>query len=103
MRNGVRFGLALASVLSLSSLGAIHHVPYDFPTIQEAIVKALPGAHVAVSAGSSGHYEISVVSELFSGKSRVQQQQLVYAAIAHLMAGNHAPLHAVDRLQTKTP
>lgn len=72
-------------------------------TIRAAIVKALPGAQVAVSAGSPGHYEISVVSELFSGKSRIDQQRMVYAAIAHLMAGTQAPLHAVDRLQTKTP
>lgn len=72
-------------------------------TIEAAILKALPGAQIAVSAGSPGHYEIQVVSELFAGKSRIQQQQLVYASIAHLMAGNHAPLHAVDRLQTKTP
>jgi acid stress-induced BolA-like protein IbaG/YrbA len=30
----------------------------------------------------------------------VQQQQMVYAAIAGLMRGDNAPVHAVDRLQT---
>jgi hypothetical protein len=30
------------------------------------------------------------------------QQQRVYAAIAHLMKGDSAPVHAVDRLVTET-
>ncbi len=72
-------------------------------TIEAAIVKALPDSKVTLSAGSPGHYSIHVISQLFAGKSRIQQQQLVYAAIAHLMAGVQAPLHAVDRLQTQTP
>ncbi len=71
--------------------------------ITRAIADALPGAQVSVNLCSPGHYEINVVSEFFVGKSRIQQQQLVYAAIAPFMAGNHAPLHAVDRLLTKTP
>lgn len=71
--------------------------------IASAITEALPGAQVIVNLCSPGHYEISVVSELFAGKSRIQQQQLVYAAITPFMSGNHAPLHAVDRLLTKMP
>jgi len=71
--------------------------------IRTAIAEALPGAVVEVQAGSPGHYQISVVSEAFRGKSMVQQQQLVYAAIAHLMRGEAAPLHAVDRLRTAVP
>lgn len=71
--------------------------------IRTAILEALPGASVDVQAGSPGHYRISVVSEAFRGKSVVQQQQMVYAAIAHLMRGEAAPVHAVDRLQTSVP
>ncbi|MFZ6184907.1 hypothetical protein [Nannocystis pusilla] len=31
------------------------------------------------------------------------QQRLVYGAIAHLMAGDMAPVHAVDSLRTIVP
>jgi acid stress-induced BolA-like protein IbaG/YrbA len=71
--------------------------------IEAAIAEALPGARIAVRAGSPGHFEIDVTSEAFAGKSRVQQQQLVYAAIAPLMSGDAAAVHAVDRMVTHTP
>jgi len=56
-----------------------------------------------VTASSPGHFEIRVSAEAFAGRSRVQQQQLVYAAIAPLMKGDAAPVHAVDRLVTEEP
>jgi len=71
--------------------------------IEAAIAEALPGARIEVRAGSPGHFEIEVASEAFAGKSRVQQQQLVYAAIAPLMSGDAPPVHAVDRMVTRTP
>jgi stress-induced morphogen len=40
-----------------------------------------------------------IVSEAFSGKSRIQQHQMVYAALGELMAG---PVHALA-LKTYTP
>ena len=58
-------------------------------------------AQVQVHANSPGHFEIEVVSTAFAGKSMVQQQQLVYGAIKELMAGDGAPVHAVDRLLTR--
>ncbi|HEY5657096.1 MAG TPA: BolA/IbaG family iron-sulfur metabolism protein [Myxococcota bacterium] len=70
--------------------------------VKRAIEAALPGAGVDVAPVSPGHFEIRVKSGAFAGKSRVQQQQVVYAAIAHLMKGEAAPVHAVDRLQTET-
>jgi stress-induced morphogen len=33
----------------------------------------------------------------------VQQHQLVYRAIAELMAGDAPPVHAIDRLVTRVP
>jgi acid stress-induced BolA-like protein IbaG/YrbA len=69
--------------------------------LKRSIEDALPGAGVVVNPVSPGHFEIRVTSDVFSGKSRVQQQQLVYAAIAHLMKGDAAPVHAIDRLQTE--
>ena len=71
--------------------------------LRKAVLAALPGAAVEVEAGSPGHFALSVVSADFAGLPRVRQQQKVYAAIAHLMAGDAAPVHAIDQLITKTP
>jgi acid stress-induced BolA-like protein IbaG/YrbA len=69
--------------------------------LREAIEAALPGA-VAQVTGGGGHYTLVVTSPLFAGKSRLESQRLVYSAIAHLMKGDSPPVHAVDRLDTRT-
>jgi stress-induced morphogen len=71
--------------------------------LETSITQALPGAEVRISARSPGHFEIRVVSAAFAGLPRVRQQQLVYGAIAHLMKGDHAPVHAIDELRTELP
>jgi acid stress-induced BolA-like protein IbaG/YrbA len=71
--------------------------------LREAIESALPGADVEVEARGAGHFEVRVASAAFAGLGRVQQQQKVYAAIAHLMAGDAAPVHAIDRMVTRVP
>jgi acid stress-induced BolA-like protein IbaG/YrbA len=71
--------------------------------LREAIAAALPNAQVEVTPNSPGHFGIEVVSPAFAGLSMVRQQQLVYGAIKDLMAGDGAPVHAVDRLKTRTP
>lgn len=71
--------------------------------LRDAIAGALPGAVVEVRAAGPGHFELRVVAEAFRGRSRLQQQQLVYAAIAPLMAGDAPPVHAIDHLATETP
>ena len=71
--------------------------------LRSCIAAALPGAEIEVAATSPGHFEIQVVSAAFEGEGRVRQQQLVYSAIAHLMKGNDAPVHAIDRLTTALP
>jgi len=68
----------------------------------EALIKAaLPDARVTIEdlAGDGDHYAASVVSETFRGKSRVQQHQIVYAALRGRMGGE---LHALA-LQTSAP
>jgi acid stress-induced BolA-like protein IbaG/YrbA len=70
--------------------------------IQKAIEDKIEGAIVTVTGGG-GHYQIEVTSAVFEGKNMVQSQRLVYGAIAHLMQGESAPVHAVDTLRTKTP
>jgi acid stress-induced BolA-like protein IbaG/YrbA len=71
--------------------------------LRAAIVAALPDAQVEVTPNSPGHFEIKVVSSAFADKSMVKKQQLVYGAIKELMAGDNAPVHAIDRLKTDTP
>ena len=70
--------------------------------LERAIGAAFPEARIEVRANGGGHFEIRVVSASFAQQSRVVQQQRVYAAIAHLMKGDAAPVHAVDRLVTET-
>tara|TARA_B100000579_G_scaffold381010_1_gene349268 strand:- start:1 stop:273 length:273 start_codon:yes stop_codon:yes gene_type:complete len=70
--------------------------------VRKAIVEAIPDAVVYVEGGG-GHFVISVISKEFEGKRTLAKQRLVYQAIAPLMAGDAAPVHAVDTLQTLTP
>ena len=67
-----------------------------------AIANKLPGAEISV-AGGGGHFQISVVSAEFAGKSRLECQRLVLTAIKHLMGGDGAPVHAIDSLATRVP
>lgn len=68
--------------------------------IQAAILASIPGAQVSVEGGG-GHYAIEVVSEVFEGKGMLDSQRLVYGAIASLLKGDDAPVHAVDTLRTR--
>lgn len=71
-------------------------------TIASAIKDKIPGAAVDVGAGSGGgHFVVSVVSPVFEGKSMLESQRLVLGAIAHLMKGDGAPVHAIDSLKTR--
>lgn len=57
-------------------------------------------AHVGhVGGGGKGHFKVLVVSELFSGKSRLQRHRLVHEALAGLLDSD---IHALV-LTTKTP
>ena len=69
--------------------------------IERLIKSAIPDAKVDIRdlAGDGDHYAATVVSESFRGKSRVQQHQMVYAALKGSMGG---ALHALA-LQTTTP
>ena len=70
--------------------------------ITTAIRGRIPDAVVEV-AGGGGHYRIAVVSTAFDGKGLLDRQRLVLSAIKHLLAGDRAPVHAVDALETRTP
>lgn len=70
--------------------------------IRADVEGALPGCRLEVDGGG-GHYTLRVVSETFEGLNRLKRQRLVYTAIKGLMAGDDAPVHAVDSLATQTP
>ena len=71
------------------------------PDIERFIKEALPDALITIRdlAGDGDHYAATVVSSAFKGKNRVQQHQMVYAALKGRMGGE---LHALA-LQTRTP
>lgn len=71
--------------------------------IHDAIQQALPDADVRVSAGQPGHFSLSVRSAQFQNQTRVACQRLVLKAIAPLMSGERAPVHAIDQLETLVP
>lgn len=71
-------------------------------TMKAAILEKIPGATVEVGAGSGGgHFTVQVISPVFEGKSMLESQRLVLGAIAHLMKGDGAPVHAIDSLKTR--
>jgi stress-induced morphogen len=70
--------------------------------LKEAIEAAIPSSSADVSGGG-GHFNLVVTSPAFAGKNMLDSQRLVYSAIAPLMKGDLAPVHAIDSLKTKVP
>ena len=66
--------------------------------IKQYIEQGLETEHVEV-AGDGRHFEAVIVSPLFRGKRKVQQHQLVYAALGDKMRED---IHALS-MQTLTP
>jgi stress-induced morphogen len=73
----------------------------DAHDIETMIKAALPDAIVEIKdlAGDGDHYAATVISAAFKGKTRVQQHQMVYAALQGNMGG---VLHALA-LTTSVP
>lgn len=73
----------------------------DAAELERLLKTAFPDAKVTIEdlAGDGDHYAAHVVSSAFTGKSRVQQHQMVYKALQGRM-GNE--LHALA-LQTSAP
>ena len=73
----------------------------DAGEIERLIKEDFPDAQVTIEdlRGDGDHYAALVVSSAFVGKARVQQHQMVYAALKGRM-GNE--LHALA-LQTSAP
>lgn len=69
--------------------------------LRSRLLEAFPDAEVTLTdlTGTKDHYEASVVSEAFRGKSLVAQHQMVYRALGSAM---HGPIHALA-LKTAAP
>ena len=68
--------------------------------IKTAVEAAIAGARCEATGGG-GHFQLVVTSTAFAGQSLLNQQRMVLSAIAHLMKGEDAPVHAVDSIVTK--
>ena len=81
--------------------------PTDFQgsvidALRKAIERQISDSRADVNGGG-GHFNIEVTSPVFAGKNMLESQRMVYGAIADLMKGDRAPVHAVDSLKTRTP
>jgi len=75
----------------LAALEALH--------VEVADESRLHAGHAGARAGGESHFRALVVSARFEGKSRVERQRMVYAALGDLMSG---PIHALA-MRTLTP
>jgi stress-induced morphogen len=73
----------------------------DAHEIERLIKATFPDAQVEIRdlAGDGDHYAATITTAAFKGKSRVQQHQMVYAALTGNMGG---ALHALA-LTTQVP
>ena len=76
-------------------------MPMESSEIERLIKEGIPDAKVQITdlVGDKDHYSATVISSEFTGKSKLQQHQLVYKALGGNMGG---VLHALQ-LQTFAP
>jgi stress-induced morphogen len=69
--------------------------------VKNLLLAGFPGADIELVdlTGTKDHYQARIVSGAFSGKSLIEQHQLVYRALGAAMSG---PIHALA-LKTFTP
>ena len=60
--------------------------------IRRRIETALPGAEVEVAdaTGAGDHFEVHVRASVFTGKTLIEQHQMIYGALGTLMPEIHA-------------
>ena len=67
--------------------------------IKALITAGIPGCMVEVGGDDGTHFDATIISELFEGRTMVQQHQLVYRALGEKMGRE---IHALS-IQTFTP
>jgi len=70
-------------------------MPIPVTELQKMLQDALPMAEITISAlvADNDHYQAIIRCKSFAGKSRIQQHQMVYAALGDKMGGE---LHALS-------
>jgi acid stress-induced BolA-like protein IbaG/YrbA len=68
--------------------------------IEELIKVGIPDAQVNVT-GDGRHFEASVVSDAFEGKSLIQRHRMILATVESQIASDE--LHALSITSSKTP
>ena len=79
-------------------------MPVEANEIERLIHDAFPEAEIEITdtVGDKNHYAARIVAPEFRGKTRVQQQRMVNKALAPILDGPAAPLHAIA-LTTAAP
>lgn len=72
-------------------------------TIKDMIINKISDAQVTVNNMGNGHFSLVVATQEFVGKNMLAKHKLVLSAIAPLMSGPSAPVHAIDNLKTMLP
>ncbi len=68
-------------------------------TVKTLIEAGLPGCKV-VASGDGSHFDVTVIGEVFTGKTTVNRQRLVYATVNEQITSG--ALHAIN-IKTYTP
>jgi len=73
---------------------------FDPLEIKKMIETEIPNAHVNVRdlTGAFDHFEVEVSSDLFRGKSMIEQHRMIYKALGDAVGG---PIHAL-KIVTRT-
>ena len=76
-------------------------MPMQIHEIESLLRESFPDAEINIKdlAGDNDHFQATIASKKFEGKSRVQQHQMVYQALQGKMG---AELHALA-LKTEIP
>ncbi|RKG56789.1 BolA/IbaG family iron-sulfur metabolism protein [Corallococcus sp. AB011P] len=74
----------------------------DAETLRRYLLEALPGSEVELNdtTGTGDHFEARVIAPAFTGKTMVEQHQLVYAPLQQWLKSGE--LHALA-LKTYSP
>jgi stress-induced morphogen len=72
-------------------------------TIQDIIIEKFIDAQFTVNNTGQGHFSLVVTTPEFIEKNMLARHKLVMSAIAPLMSGPKAPVHAIDNLITMLP
>ncbi|MFT5840360.1 MAG: stress-induced morphogen [Flavobacteriales bacterium] len=72
-------------------------------TIQDMVIEKISDAQVTVNNMGQGHFSLAVTAQAFVGKNMLAKHKLVLSAIAPMMTGASAPIHAIDNLKTMLP